>query len=382
MTMFRDARVRAFVIQIALIAAVVGFFILLTVTTTANLRARGVPIGFDFLQYRAGFTISETVLAYRPADPVWWAVIVGIANTLLISALTIVAASVLGLIVGIGRLSSNPLVSGTCRVWVEIARNTPVLLLLIFLYTAWWQILPPADQAWQLAPGTYLSIRGLVMPRVTIGVAPPLVIFYLLLTIVAVIVARRIARQRRVATGAQPKLASTTLAASALAAGCYLFVADVRPTVEWPSFARTNFSGGIELTPELTSILIGLVIYTTGFLAEIVRAGVLAIDRGQREAGRALGLSEGQILRLIVVPQALRVIVPPTNSQYINVVKNSTLAIAVGYPDFMTVMGTIINRTSHAIEGIVIIVGVFLALNLALSTFMNWYNRRIALVER
>jgi general L-amino acid transport system permease protein len=161
-----------------------------------------------------------------------------------------------------------------------------------------------------------------------------------------------------------------------------IWFADVKVAVDWPSFAGSNFRGGMELTPELSTILIGLTIYTTGFIAEIVRGGVLSVGPGQWDAGRSVGLSRSQILRLIVIPQMLRVIVPPLNSQYINVVKNSTLAIAVGYPDFLAVMNTIISKSSHSIEGVFIILGVYLALNLSLSSAANWYNRRIAIVER
>ena len=201
--------------------------------------------------------------------------------------------------------SENPLARGTSRVWIELARNFPPIVILIFLYSLWWKILPPLDEAWQLMPGLTLSMRGLQADAI-----------------------------------------------------------------------------GWELSPELSTVVIGLTLYTAGFIAEIVRAGVLAVPKGQWEAGRSLALSRRQILRLVIIPQTLRVIVPPMNSQYINVVKNSTLVIAVGYPDFLAVMNTIISKTSHSIEGVGIILGVYLAINLSLSSLANAYNRRIALVER
>lgn len=230
---------------------------------------------------------------------------VGIGNTLYVSAMVIVLASVFGLLLGLARLSDNPLARGTSRVWIELARSFPPIVILIFLYSLWWKILPPLDEAWQLLPGLSLSMRG--------------------------------------------------LQAQAL---------------------------GWELSPELSAVVIGLTLYTAGFIAEIVRAGVLAVPKGQWEAGGSLALSRRQILRLVIIPQMLRVIVPPLNSQYINVVKNSTLVIAVGYPDFLAVMNTIISKSSHSIEGVTIILGVYLAINLSLSLLANAYNRRIALVER
>ena len=217
----------------------------------------------------------------------------------------IALSSVFGLLLGLARLSDNPLARGTSRVWIELARNFPPIVILIFLYSLWWKVLPPLDAAWQLAPGITLSMRGLQAEDL-----------------------------------------------------------------------------GWELSPELSTVVIGLTIYTAGFIAEIVRAGVLAISKGQWEAGRSLSLTRRQILRLVIIPQTLRVIVPPLNSQYINAVKNSTLVIAVGYPDFLAVMNTVISKSSHSIEGVGIILGVYLAINLSLSSLANWYNRRIALVER
>jgi general L-amino acid transport system permease protein len=282
-------------------------------------------------------------------------------------------SSALGLIVGITRLSSNPLAAGTCRVWVEIARNSPPVVLLIFLYSLWWKVFPPVGEALNPMPGVYASMRGLMVPAVRLdinGIGAALLIVALLLVAAAFLAA----------SGGRPR-SLLVLGAIALAAlGAWL--ADARIAVDWPVFTGSNFHGGIELTPELSTILLGLTVYTTGFIAEIVRGGILSVGKGQWDAGRSLGLSRGKIVRLIVVPQMLRVIVPPLNSQYINVVKNSTLAIAVGYPDFFAVMNTIISKSSHSIEGIFIILGVYLALNLSLSSAANWYNRRIASVGR
>lgn len=303
--LLRDAKIRGLVIQATLLAAIAGVVALLVTTTVANLRSRGIPIGWDFLFAPSQVVISESLLTHDHEAATWRAIVVGIGNTLYVSAWVIVLATIGGLMLGLARLSSNPLARATSRVWIEIARNFPPIVILIFLYSLWWKLLPPIDAAWQPVAGVLVSMRGLQVPA-----------------------------------------------------------------IEW------------ELSPELSTVVIGLTIYTAGFIAEIVRAGVLAIGKGQWEAGRSLALSRGQILRLIVIPQMLRVIVPPMNSQYINVVKNSTLVIAVGYPDFLAVMNTIISKTSHSIEGVAIILGVYLAINLALSALANAYNRRIALVER
>jgi len=371
--MLSDARTRALVIQYILVAAVVGAAALLVNTTFANLQTRGIPIGFDFLTMPSRIVISEAILSYKPRDPYYWAIVVGLANTVFISALVIVFSSALGLIVGVTRLSSNPLASGTCRVWVEIARNSPPIVLLIFLYSLWWKVLPPVADALNPIPGVFASMRGVMVPSVHISMetAGAALILVAGVLILAAQLARTLSRFRS---------ALTWGAVALLLLG--LWAADAGYSTDWPAFTGSNFQGGLELTPELSTILIGLTLYTTGFIAEIVRGGVLSVGPGQWDAGRSVGLSRTQILRLIVIPQTLRVIVPPLNSQYINVVKNSTLAIAVGYPDFLAVMNTIISKSSHSIEGVFIILSIYLALNLTLSSVANWYNRRIAIVER
>lgn len=301
----RDAKRRGRVIQAALLAGILGLAALLIATTVANLQRRGIPLGWDFLWAPSQVVISESLLSHDHEAATWRAIVVGIGNTLHVSAMVIVLSSLFGLLLGLGRLSDNPLARGTSRVWIDLARNFPPIVILIFLYSLWWKILPPLDEAWQLLPGLTLSMRGLRADAI-----------------------------------------------------------------------------GWELSPELSTVVIGLTLYTAGFIAEIVRAGVQAIPKGQWDAGRSLSLSRRQILRLVIIPQTLRVIVPPMNSQYINVVKNSTLVIAVGYPDFLAVMNTIISKSSHSIEGVGIILGVYLAINLSLSSLANSYNRRIALVER
>jgi general L-amino acid transport system permease protein len=371
--MLRDSRTWKWVAQILLLAFVTGAVLLIASTTMDNLRARQIPIGLDFLSLPSRFVISESLLTYRSRDPYYWAILVGIGNTLFISALVVLLSTLLGFLVGIGRLSSNPLVAATCRGWVEAARNTPPIVLLIFLYSLWWQVFPPVDAALNLMPGVYLSMRGLAVPGVSLSISSTA-----LLLLAGALALAAAGCSRRIAGSARRALLLTGGALFVAA----LILGDGTVVVDWPRFERGNFWGGFELTPELTTVVVGLTLYTTGFIAEIIRSGVLSVGKGQWEAGRALGLRSRHVLRLIVVPQMLRVIMPPMTSQYINVVKNSTLAIAVGYPDFLSIMGTVINKSSHALEGVVIILAGYLAINLSLSLLLNWYNRRMQLVER
>ena len=380
--MLQDARFRAIAAQVALAIGVAAILIVLFTTTARNLELRGIPVGFGFLWKPANFQIAETILPYSSSDPNWWAAVVGLVNSLFVSVLVILLASVIGLFIGIGRLSQNPLLRGICRVWVEVARNTPLVVLLIFNYALWWEILPLASEAWRLAPGTHLSVRGLSMPALgwsASGVVP----FVLLVASVACLIgAAYAANWRQSLTGRRPAYLAAAWLVVVAGAALLLFVYRDAISIEMPEFRRVNFAGGWSLTPELTTILIGLTFYPAGFIGEIVRGGILAVRRGQWEAATASGLTRAQTYRLVVVPLALRSIVPPLNSQYINVIKNSTLAIVVGYQDFMTVISTMINKTSHAIEGVAMILGVFLLVNLALSALLNAYNRRIAIVER
>ena len=374
--MINDAKTRALAIQIALFALIVAVVALLVTTAFGNLRARGMPIGFDFLTTTSRLVISESLLSYEASQPYYWAILVGIVNTLFISMLVILFSTVLGLVVGLGRLSGNPLVAATCKVWVEIARNFPPLVLLIFLYSLWWKVLPVAADAIALPMGSFVSMRGMNVPAATLNMGT--VGGSLIALAMCFLAVRAFTPNAAFWRPWRRWQLPAVLALFSLG----LWIAQVQITLDMPQFTGSNFEGGIELSPELSTILVGLTVYTTGFVAEIIRGGVLSIDRGQWEAGRSLGLSRAKILRLIVVPQTLRVIVPPLNSQYINVVKNSTLAIAVGYPDFFAIMNTTISKSSHAIEGIFIILCVYLVINLGLSSLANWFNRRIAIIER
>lgn len=381
MKFLRDRRVRNWAIQFLVIAGVAAVFAVVAVTTVTNLRLRGIPLGFEFLSMPSGMPIAEALISYTPASPYSRAILVGVLNTVVVSAIVIVASSVLGLFLGIMRLSSNPAIAGTARVWVEIARNTPLIVILLFVYGLW-SAMPGVASAFEPVPGVFVSQRGVALPTISGDIGAALIVGAIFVLLVALVGASWIASAIQACTGKRPPLVAGVLALAfgTVIAAYALGWLDMR--VEWPAKRRFNFAGGSEISPEFATLIVGLVIYTTGFIGEITRSGILAVKKGYSEAAASLGMRRGQILRLIVVPLALRVSVPPLNSQYINVVKNSTLAIAVGYQEFFTIAGTMINRTSHAIEGIVLILATYLAVNLALSAAMNWYNRRIALVER
>jgi general L-amino acid transport system permease protein len=281
--------------------------------TLDNLAARNIASGFGFLPREAGFEIGESLIAYSAADSYLRALAVGLLNTFKVSLAGVLLATVLGTLVGISRLSLNPLLKAMAGIYVEFIRNTPLLVQLFFWYALIAEALPPAREAFQPLPGVFLSSRGIFFP----------------------------------------------------------LPGDV------PELQGFNFVGGGHLSPELATLLIGLVTYTAAFIAEIVRAGILAVDRGQVEAAQAVGLDRAQTLRYVVLPQALRLIVPPLTSQYLNLIKNSSLAVAIGYPDFVAIVNTTINQTGQAIEGIAIIMAAFLTVSLAIAAFMNWYNARI-----
>jgi general L-amino acid transport system permease protein len=302
--------------QAAALAAVLGVAWFLVSNTLANLEERRIASGFGFLQREAGFEIGETFfLRYGAADSYLRALIVGLINTLAVSAIGIVIASALGTLIGLLRLTRNFLLRTLAALYVEFVRNVPLLVQLFFWYALITEVLPHPRDALQPLPGVFFSNRGMFFPSFD----------------------------------------------------------------SVPSLQGFNFAGGIGVSPEFAALLLGLGTYTAAFIAEIVRAGILAVSRGQVEAAHAIGLTSGQTTRLVVMPQALRVIVPPLTSSYLNLVKNSSLAVAIGYPDLVSIANTTMNQTGQAIEGIVTIMAVYLTISLSISALMNWYNARIAL---
>jgi general L-amino acid transport system permease protein len=376
---WRDPRWHAAGMQLAVVAAVVALGAYLVHNTLVNMAREGVATGFSYLGREASFEIGETLIAYAPSDSYARALLVGVLNTLLVAALGVVLATVLGTAIGIARLARNWLVSRLALAYVEAFRNVPLLLQLI----VWWDLLrvsaPPPRQAWQPLPGVYVSVRGIALPvpqwspvygAMALGFAAALAAGAVFL----------LWRRRRVAAGrAAP--GRWLAAALAVAVPLAVFVAGGAP-LRWdrPVLNAFNFSGGVALSPEFAALLIGLTAYTAAFIAEIVRSGIEGVSRGQSEAALALGLRQSQVLRLVVLPQALRIIVPPMLSEYLALTKNSSLAIAIGYPELMSITNTTLNQTGQAVEAIALMMAIYLAISLTTSLLMNWYNRRIALV--
>lgn len=376
---WNDARVRGVLSQIVVLG-VLGLLIWYLVSNTlTNLEERNIATGFGFLEREAGFSVSESPIPYSAADTYLRVLIVGILNTLKVSVVGIALATILGTIVGVARLSSNWLVSKFATVYVEGLRNVPVLLQLFFWYSLITLALPHPRQAFNPLPGIFLSNRGLRYPEPVWDPAYALMAGALVIGIVGAWVLARWARRRQERTG---QLFPTIRVGLALILGLPLaaYVLGGAPTaLDVPELTGFNFGGGGAVTPEFAALLVGLVLYTATYIAEIVRGGVLAVSHGQTEAGLALGLSRGMVMRLILLPQALRVIIPPLTSQYLNLTKNSSLAVAIGFPDLVSVANTSINQTGQAVEGIAMIMAVYLTVSLSISAFMNWYNRRIAL---
>lgn len=354
---------------------------LIVTTASANLADRGIETGSEFLNDRAGFSLSETWLTYSPDNSNLWVIFVGIGNTLVVAGIVALFSTILGLVVGIARIGNNPLASGLARGWVEIARNSPPILLLLFLYSFIGTVLPTADVA-QLLPHVLVSQRGFAIPWISFPISGKWVALGVVLVFAVIIASSKLATHQRKQSGKTPMWVLWTpilLAGSGILA---LTMTGDGIGADLPVASGPNIQGGLILSPEFFSLVVGLTFYTTGFVAEIIRTGLLSVPTGQWEAGYSLGLSRWRTLRLIVIPQMLRVIIPPMNSQYINIVKNSTLVIAIGYADFMVVIGTVINKTSHAIEGTLIIISTYLIINLTLSAVMNRLNRAVQVIER
>jgi general L-amino acid transport system permease protein len=380
---WRDERKRNILAQIAMLLGVFlcGFYLILNMIR--NQAGLGVPLGFDFLDDVAGFPISESLIPYTLQSTNFDALIVGILNTLLVAVICIPLATIFGFIVGVCRLSSNKLIAGLATVYVETLRNIPLLVQILFWYNGVLQVLPGVKQSYSVLEAFFLNQRGLYVPRPSLEAGAEFVLIALLIGVVAAIVVAVWAKRRQDATGQQfPRYSVGFALIVALPLLASLFAGS---PVSWvyPELTGFNFQGGMVLSPELTALCLGLSIYTSSFIAENVRAGIQAVSHGQTEAAQALGLRANWALRLVVVPQAMRIIVPPLTSQYLNVVKNSTLAAFMGYPDLVSIFtSTVQNQTGRAVECIAITMLFYLTVSLAISFFMNWYNKRIALVER
>jgi general L-amino acid transport system permease protein len=378
---YRDRNARAIAFQILALSAVILLGWYLVSNTMHNMATRNIATGWSFLGREAGFGISEHVIEYSPADSYGRAILVGFLNTIKVAVIGIVLATIIGVIVGLARLSPNWLVARMATVYVESLRNVPLLLQLII----WYGLIiamPGPRQAVQMIPGVFLTGRGVYYPSIE---AEPVHTWMAVLFLVGIALTwgyARWARRRQDETG---QAAPLLLPAIGFIIGLPLvawLVAGAPLTLGIPELKGFNFAGGSVLSPEFAAMVVGLSTYTGAFIAEVVRSGIQAVSHGQTEAARALGLRPMLVTRLVVFPQSLRVIVPPLTSQYLNLTKNSSLAVAIGYPDLVSTGNTALNQTGQAVECIAIIMGVYLAISLAISLFMNWYNKHIALVER
>lgn len=380
---WRDERVLQVAGQVLFLALVIAFVGYILQNMVANLQRQGMGLGFDFFRQISGFDIGETLIEYTRTSSYLRAFSVGIFNTLLVSILGIVFATVLGVVVGVARLSENFITNRIAWVYIEILRNIPLLVLLVFWYKAVFLKLPRIRSAAALPGPVYLTNRGIAVPW---GTPTETFSSYLLILLIALLLAGGlgaflILRGRR--TERMPLwLPWSLLVFLAVAAAGWLFLPQAPLSADLPFIAGLNLSGGLVLSPEFMALLSGLVIYTSAFIGEVVRAGIQSVSKGQVEAARAVGLNSFQTLRLVVFPQALRVIVPPLTSQYLNLAKNSSLAVAIGYPDLFYVSSTIINQSGRAVEMISIVMLSYLTISLLTAAFMNWYNYRIRLVER
>jgi general L-amino acid transport system permease protein len=367
--------------QVVVVGIAVAIVAWLWSNALHNLSVRRISTGFAFLGREAGMPIADSWLAYSPKDPYIRAFLVGIVNTLRVAVIGIVLATVVGTLIGIARLSSNWLVSRLAAIYVEVLRDIPLLLQLLFWYVLM-QGLPAARSAWKPIEGVYLSNRGLILPSIPISEANLWVIGALVLGLIVLYFLRRWLIAQQMADGRARHVWPYALVLLVVLPALLSWISGASWTITLPELRGFNFIGGLTLAPEYFALLIALVTYTSAFIAEIVRSGIQAVDKGQWDAAKALGLRRSFVLRQIVLPQALRVIIPPMTSQYLNLTKNSSLAVAVGYQDIVSIANTTLNQTGQAIEAIALIMLVFLTISLGISLFMNWYNARIALVER
>ncbi|MCF4125061.1 amino acid ABC transporter permease [Methylobacterium sp. SyP6R] len=383
-----DPRVRAAAYQILLLVAVGGVAWIAIGNAAENLRNARVASGFGFLNNTAGFDVNQTMIPFAAATSTYGtAFLVGLTNTLMVAAIGIVLATILGFTVGVARLSPNWIVRTLATVYVEILRNIPLLLQLLFWYVAVLASLPAARDSYALGTSIFLNQRGLFLPKPLLAADAWALPIALVVGIVGTLVFRARAKREQARTGRRlPVLAvgsGLILGLPLLTYGVLALIGVAPVALDFPVKGTFNLRGGMQLYPEFVALVLGLTVYTAAFIAEVVRAGIQAVNKGQTEAARALGLQPGPTMRLVVIPQAMRVIVPPLTSQYLNLTKNSSLAVAIGYPDLVQVfMGTVLNQTGQAVEVVAITMAVYLTISLVTAFVMNLYNRRVALIER
>jgi general L-amino acid transport system permease protein len=379
---WRSRAARGLIYQ-ALAVVLIGLGVwFLAHNTQENMRIRGIQSGFDFLGASAGFDIGEALISYSPSESYGKAIWVGVLNTLRVALIGIVLTTVLGVLLGVGRFSRNALVRGICYSYVELFRNVPILLQMLMWYLFFVEVLPAPGEAWNLANLFYLSKDGFAFPRPLQGTGYLMVLIGLVASLLLAWVWRRWAWEQFRKTGRLRKRGWPTLGI-VLAGVIGGWLAGGMPT-QWaiPEAGRFMIEGGGRVSPEFMAVLMSLTFYTAAFVAEVVRSGIQSVSLGQKEASAALGLAPGQTMKLVVLPQAMRVIIPPLTNQYLNLTKNSSLAVAVGYPDVVSIANTTLNQSGRAVECIAIIMLVYLTTSLSTSLLMNAYNKRMAIQER
>ena len=380
--LMRDPKMRGLIIQIVLIIAITAFAAWLVSNTMHNLTRSNIASGFGFLAYRSGFDIGQVPIDYTANSTYGRALVVGIVNTILVSAAGIFLATVVGFIIGIARLSRNYLLRGLATIYVETFRNIPPLLVILFWYFGVLTVLPLPRDAIQFPFDIYFSNRGLQMPAARFEPLALVALLALAAGIAGALFLSWRARKQQLQTGERRSVLWPSLGLVIGLPLVVLALSGFPVTFEIPQATRFNLNGGWHVRPEFLSLFLALSFYTASFIAEIVRAGIMAVSKGQTEAAAALGLSRNHALRLVIVPQAFRVIIPPLTSQYLNLTKNSSLGLAVGYPELVAIGSTVLNQTGQSVEVVAIWMLSYLGLSVAVAAFMNWFNARTALVER
>ena len=380
---WRDPQKRALAFQIIVLLSVLAFFAYIFDNTLSNLERRGISTGFGFLGNEAGFGVLQTLIPYDETYSFGRTFLVGLLNTILVSFIGIIFATFIGFAVGIARLSNNWLIRQLASVYIETFRNIPLLLQIVFWYFVFQNLLPHPRQSLVFGESFFLNQRGLYFPAPVGEDGIGIVLMAVLIAVATLFFLSRWAKKRQDLTGQPFPVFWASLGILVGLPGLAFLMMGMPLSWDYPALKGFNFQGGLTVIPELFALALALSVYTASFIAEIVRSGIQAVSHGQTEAAHALGVRPGVTLRLIIIPQAMRVIIPQITSQYLNLTKNSSLAPAIGYPDLVAVFaGTTLNQTGQAVEIIAITMGVYLTLSLLISAFMNWYNKKMALVER
>lgn len=380
--LFRNRKFRGIIFQILIFLSVFFIAFLLYKNLQENLIRKNIATGFSFLKGEAGFEISESLFSYNSSDSYSRALWVGFLNTLKVSVLGNLFSLILGTFIGIFALAENKMLSNISKFYIEIIRNIPLILQLFFWYALFTDIFPGVRQSLQPMDGIFLSNRGVFFPALELDSSIFYVLISILFCILIFFLLRFFAKKKKNETGRDFPYYKTSLGLFVILSTLTFFLADSKIKLTMPVLMGFNFEGGTSLSPEFCTLLLGLSIYTSAFMAEIVRSGIISVSKGQEEAALALGLTKFQALRMVILPQAMRTIIPPLTNQFLNLTKNSSLAVAIAYPDFVSIANTTMNQTGQAVELIILIIIVYLSFSLFTSFFMNWFNKKMALVER